>query len=267
MPWDWHEALFAKGRELDIAVFSSPFDDHAVDLLEALGTPAYKIASFELVDSGLIRKAAATGKPLIMSTGMANLDEIGEAMTAAREAGCADIMLLHCISAYPVPLEDSNLRVIEDLRRRFGVMVGLSDHSMGTAVAAAAVALGAPFIEKHFTLDRGDGGPDSTFSLEPAELKELVSNCRRAWRALGGVCYAPSAGEADNVIFRRSLYVVEDISAGDRVSEHNVRSIRPGYGLAPKHLSKVIGRRAKRNLSRGTALTWADLESIAEGEA
>ncbi len=267
LPLDWHETLFAKGRELGITVFSSPFDDYAVDLLEELDAPAYKIASFELVDLGLIRKVAATGKPLIISTGMADLEEIGEALTAAYGAGCTQIILLHCISAYPAPTEDTNLRVIEDLRQRFGLMVGLSDHSMGTTIAVAAVALGAPFIEKHFTLDRSDGGLDSAFSLERAELKELVSSSKRAWRALGHVCYRRSAGEKGNVIFRRSIYVVEDILAGDCLTERNIRSIRPGYGLAPKHLPDVLGRRAIRDLPRGTALSWADLVPFDETTA
>lgn len=261
-PWEWHDALFEKGRELGIAVFSSPFDETAIDLLESLGAPAYKIASFELIDLPLIRRAAMTGKPLIMSTGMANLKEIEEAVTAARDAGCDQLILLHCVSSYPAPADQSNLRTIADLAKRFDVMTGLSDHTLGTSVSIAATALGAPFIEKHFTLRRSDGGPDSAFSLEPKELEQLVDGTLTAWQALGRVNYERTESERGNVQFRRSLYAVADISKDELLTPHNTRSIRPGFGLPPKHLPKILGRRATRNIPRGTPLA---LEMIEDG--
>jgi pseudaminic acid synthase len=258
-PYEWHPALFQRAHELGITIFSSPFDDTAVDLLSRLNAPAYKIASFEIVDLPLIARVAREGKPMIVSTGMANLGEIQEAMTTARSGGAADVALLHCVSSYPAPVDDSNLRTLAHLAAGFGVVAGLSDHTRGTAVAATSVALGGAIIEKHFTLSRADGGPDSAFSLEPDEFKRLVDDCHDAWRALGRVHYEPEQSERDSVIFRRSLYVVADIAAGEQLSAQNIRSIRPGNGLAPKHFAAVMGRQAARDLRRGQPLAWSDL--------
>lgn len=253
-PWEWHEALFARGRELGITVFSSPFDRTAIAFLETLGCPAYKIASFEAVDLPLIAAAAETGKPLIISTGMIDHDEIAEALATVKRAGNDQVALLHCVSAYPAPAEEANLRTIADIAADFGVPAGLSDHTMGIAVPVAAVAMGAQLIEKHFTLARGDGGPDAAFSLEPDELGALVDGCRTAWSALGGVTYERTDAARGSLVFRRSLYVVEDIAAGAVFTETNLRSIRPGHGLAPKYLPGILGQRAPVALKRGTAL-------------
>ena len=254
-PWDWHEELFARARGLGLDVFSSPFDPTAVDFLETLDAPAYKIASFELVDTPLITKAAATGKPIIMSTGIANYAEIEEACRAARE-GKGGFALLHCISAYPAKPENMRLRTIGALANAFGVPIGLSDHTLGSAVAVAAVAQGACIIEKHMTLRRDDGGPDAAFSLEPAEFKALVDDCRMAHAALGEPLHDRKGIGGANAQFRRSLYVTQDIKAGEVFDETNVRSIRPGLGLAPKHLPYVLGTAAARDITRGTPLAW-----------
>jgi len=260
-PWEWHPALFAKARELEIDIFSSPFDPTAVDYLESLGCPAYKIASFELVDIPLIQKAARTGKPLIMSVGMANDAEIEEAVAAVRACGNAQIVLLHCVSAYPAPASDMNLAAIGRLAQRFGTASGLSDHSMGITVPVTAVALGASVIEKHFTLRRADGGPDSGFSLEAHELAEMVSACATAHQAIGTAEVRQCDSQEGNKVFRRSLYVTADIAAGTAITEAHVRSIRPGFGLAPKHLPAVLGKTAARDLKKGEPFDWSMIVS------
>lgn len=259
-PWDWHEPLFAKARQLGLTLFSSPFDASAIDLLESLGAPAYKIASFELVDIPLIQRAAATGKPLIMSTGMADLGEIETAVRAARDAGCDELLLLHCVSGYPTPVEDSNLLTLPHLAAAFACPVGLSDHSPGGAVAVAAVTLGAVMVEKHFTLRRADGGPDAAFSLEPEELAALARDCRAAHAALGRISYERAPSEERSAAFRRSLYVSRPIRAGEILTVENVRSVRPANGLPPKHLPEVLGRRARIDLAAGTPLAWRLLD-------
>jgi N-acetylneuraminate synthase len=259
-PWDWHGPMFEHARKAGVTLFSSPFDFTAVDLLEGLGAPAYKIASFELVDLPLIRRCAATGRPLVMSTGMASPGEIAEAVAAARGAGAKDLIVLHCTSAYPAPMSSMNLATLPDMASRFGVLTGLSDHTLGTAASVAAVALGAVFIEKHFTLSRADGGVDSAFSLEPAELAELVASCRGAWEALGGVAYGPGEAEAGNAGMRRSLYISADVRHGEPFTAANLRSVRPGHGLPPKHLDGVLGRRATRDIPFGEPLDWSMVE-------
>jgi pseudaminic acid synthase len=255
-PWEWHEQLFRVGRDLGITVFSTPFDETAVDLLEKLDAPAYKIASFEAVDLHLIEKAASTGKPLIISTGMADLQEIRESVETAHVAGSGGVILLHCVSAYPARPEDYDLCTIPQMADAMGVPVGLSDHSLGTEVAVAATALGAVAIEKHFTLARADGGPDAAFSLEPAEFAEMARMARSAWSALGTANYDQKDSEKANLIFRRSLYVVREVAEGDKFSRENVRCIRPGFGIKPKHLKEVLGKRANRRIPVGTALKW-----------
>ena len=259
-PWDWHEGLFARARELGVILFSTPFDSTAVEFLERLQTPAYKIASFEMVDLPLVRCVAETGKPTIISTGMASPEEIGETVEAFRFAGGRELVLLHCVSGYPTPVEQSNLRRIPKLIEEFRCPVGLSDHTLDTNVAVAAVALGACLIEKHFTLRRADGGVDSAFSLEPDELSALVHGAHAAFAALGSGAAARAEVEEGSKSFRRSIYVVENIGAGEALTTKNVRVIRPGFGLAPKYLSNVIGKRARRALARGTALSWDAFE-------
>lgn len=264
-PWDWHPALFERARARGVAMFSSPFDPTAVAFLEGLGAPAYKIASFELVDHPLIACAARTGKPLIMSTGLASPAEIAEAVAAARAAGASEIALLHCTSGYPAPPADMNLRTIPHLAEAHGVVVGLSDHTTGDAASVAAIALGACVIEKHFTLRRADGGPDAAFSLEPEEFARLAASCREAWLALGEVRYDQVESEAPNAELRRSLYAVADVAEGEALTAHAVRSIRPGYGLPPKHLPDLIGRRAARDIRRGEPMTWSMVTPRAPG--
>ncbi len=249
-PFEWHEALFTRAADRGVIAFSSPFDETAVDLLEQLGAPAFKIASFEAIDLPLIRRAAQSGMPLIISTGMTRPEEIVEAVDAARSAG-ADVALLHCVSTYPARFEDANLRMIPRLAEDFDCVAGLSDHTPGVAAAVAAVALGACIIEKHFTLSRADGGPDSAFSLEPLELAQLVRNCRQAWEALGQADYRRGEAETANRQFRRSLYVVRDVARGAPITDQDVRSIRPGFGLEPKRLPEILGRVARRDLARG----------------
>lgn len=255
-PWAWQPKLMRAGRRLGLDVFSSPFDASAVDFLEEMGVPAYKIASFEIVDLPLIRRAAATGRPLIMSTGMATLAEVAEAVGAARRAGARRIALLKCTSAYPAPPSDMNLRSLPALAAKFRVPVGLSDHTMGIATPVAAVTLGACLIEKHFTLSRSHKGPDSAFSLEPGEFKEMVDAVRSTEKALGSARFGVMASEEASRVFRRSLFVVQDVKAGERFTPANVRSIRPGNGLHTRHWNEVMGRRAARDVARGTPLSW-----------
>lgn len=260
-PFEWHQAMFEHARKIGITVFSTPFDESAVDLLETLGAPAYKIASFENTDLPLIRYAARTGKPMIISTGMASEDEIEEAVAAARSAGCNQLILLHCISSYPAPVDQANIRQMPELARRFGTLPGLSDHTMGTTVSVAAVALGACLIEKHVTLSRADKGPDSAFSLEPPELEALCKDTRDAWLALGQTGFARQAAETGSKVFRRSVYFIRDLPAGATVNASDMRRIRPGSGLPPKFFDDLVGRRLKVAVSRGTPTSWDQFEA------
>lgn len=255
-PFEWHKAIFDYAASIGITLFSTPFDESAVDLLESLNTPAYKIASFEATDLPLIRYVASKGKPMIMSTGMCSEREIEEAVNAAREGGCKDLVLLHCISSYPAPMEQANLKQMPNLAKRFESMPGLSDHTLGTTASVAAVALGACLIEKHFTLSRQDKGPDGEFSIEPAELKRLCQETYDAWSALGSAGFERQQAEESSKRYRRSLYFVKNMKAGQVITESDIRRIRPGYGLAPKHYDEVIGRKVKADVQRGTALQW-----------
>ena len=259
-PWEWHAPLFAQARSVGITIFSTPFDPTAVDLLEDLGAPAYKIASFEAVDLPLIRYVARTGKPMIISTGMANAEEIAEAIDAARSGGCKQLAVLHCVSGYPAPASDYNLRTIPDLIARHGLVTGLSDHTLDNSTAIAAIALGASVVEKHFTLDRSGGGPDDSFSLEPAELTALCAGARTAWNALGQVDYGRQSSEQGNVKFRRSLYFVKELEAGVVVTPDAVRSVRPGFGLPPKYLDVVLGARTRVAVAWGCPVSWETIE-------
>jgi pseudaminic acid synthase len=260
LPWEWHGPLFERARQRGVAIFSSPFDRTAVDLLEDLGAPAYKIASFEAVDLPLIRYAAGTGKPMIISTGMADAEEIEEAIAAARDGGCRELAILHCVSGYPAPAADYNLHTIPDMRRRFNVLTGLSDHTLDCTTAICSIALGATIIEKHMTLRRSDGGPDSAFSIEPAEMAALCKGARMAWEALGRIDYGRKSSELGNVQFRRSLYFVRPMVAGQIVSEDDVRSVRPGFGLAPKYFDAVIGRKMKHLRPQNSPVRFEDLD-------
>jgi pseudaminic acid synthase len=258
-PWEWHKPIFDRARELGVIPFSTPFDDTAVDLLESLNVPCYKIASFENTDLPLIHRVAATGKPLIISTGMASIAELDDTVRTARDAGCKDLILLKCTSTYPATAGNTNILTIPHMRGLFGCEVGLSDHTMGVGVSVASVALGAAVIEKHFTLNRADGGVDSTFSMEPAEMTQLVLETERAWQALGQVSYGPTVGEMKSIQFRRSLYIVQDLKAGDVLTSENVRAIRPGLGLPTKYLEVMLGKTINQDVKRGTALAFTFL--------
>jgi pseudaminic acid synthase len=256
MPWEWHKPLFNHARKLGITIFSSPFDNTAIDLLEDLNAPAYKIASFEAVDLPLIKYAARTGKPMIISTGMADAEEIGEAIEAAREGGCKQLAILHCVSGYPAPAGDYNLRTIPDMIKRFGLVIGLSDHTLDNTTAIASVALGASIVEKHFTLNRQAGGPDDSFSLEPPEMTALSQGVKSAWTAIGKVDYGRKSSEQGQVKFRRSLYFVKDLKIGDIINADCIKSVRPGFGIAPKYFDQIIGQRLKCSINANEPVTW-----------
>ncbi|HEY9691120.1 MAG TPA: pseudaminic acid synthase [Oculatellaceae cyanobacterium] len=255
-PWEWHKPIFDRCQELGIIAFSTPFDSTAVEFLESLNTPAYKIASFENTDLPLIKKVASTGKPIIMSTGMATVAELDEAVSTAREAGCQDVILLKCTSSYPSTPEQTNLLTIPHLQKLFNVQVGLSDHTLGIGVGVASVALGATVIEKHFTLNRADGGVDATFSMEPAEMQQLVIETERAWQALGNIHYGATKAEKSSLVFRRSLYVAQDMKAGDIFTSDNLKSLRPGLGLPPRYYDIILGKQIKQNAKMGTPISW-----------
>jgi pseudaminic acid synthase len=255
-PWAWHKPIFDRARQLGIIAFSTPFDATAVEFLESLSVPCYKIASFEVTDLRLIKRVAATGKPLIISTGMATAAEIDEAVRTARSVGCIDLILLKCTSTYPATPENTNIRTIPHMRELFGCEVGLSDHTMGVAVSVASVGLGATVIEKHFTLDRAEGGVDSSFSIEPAEMAQLVVETDRAWQSLGNIKYGPTAAEIQSMKFRRSLYVVRDVKAGETLSIENIRAIRPGLGVAPKYFEMFLGKKMSRDIKKGEPVSW-----------
>ena len=262
-PWDWHAPIMARAASHGVACFSTPFDATSVDFLESLNVPAYKIASFENTDLPLIRRVASTGKPMIMSTGMATAGEIDEAVRAARDAGCQDLVLLKCTSTYPATADNTNISTIPHLRALFGCEVGLSDHTMGCGVSVAATALGATVIEKHFTLRRADGGVDSSFSMEPLELRQLREETERAWQAVGQIAYGPTAAEMKSLAFRRSLYIAQDMKAGERLTTENLRCVRPGFGLPPKHLDSLLGQHIGRDVVAGTPMAWALLSPAA----
>lgn len=255
-PWEWHKSIFERCREKGIIGFSTPFDNSSVDFLESLNVPFYKIASFENTDLPLIKRIAATGKPIIMSTGLTNAAELAESVAALREAGCCDLVLLKCTSSYPASPDDINLRTIPHMRELFHCQVGLSDHTMGIGTAVAAVALGASVVEKHFTLSRADGGVDSAFSLEPGELRTLTEEIANVWKALGNVSYERTKAEDKSLQFRRSLYIVSDVAEGEHLTRQNMRSIRPGYGLPPKYYDLLLGKKVNKSVQKGTALTW-----------
>ena len=254
-PWDWHKDLFDYARKIDITIFSSPFDKTAVDLLEDLNTPAYKIASFEIVDIPLIKYVASTKKPIIISTGMANLDEIQDAVNACQESGCNNLALLHCVSGYPAPSADYILNTVTDIKNKFNLITGLSDHTLNNITAIASIPLGVSIIEKHFTLDRNGGGPDDSFSLEPDDLKDLCESTYIAWKSLGKIDYDRKSSEMDNIKFRRSLYFIKSLKKGDLITKKHIKSIRPGFGVSPKYIDKVIGKYAQTHIEKGTAVT------------
>ena len=260
MPWEWHKSLFDYAQKLKITIFSSPFDSTAVDLLEDLNTPAYKIASFEAVDIALIKYVAQTGKPMIISTGMADVEEIQEAIEAAKEGGCSELAILHCVSAYPAPAEEYNIKTLLDMQQKFGLVTGLSDHTIDNTIAITSIGLGASIIEKHVTLDRNANGPDDSFSLEFNELKDLCHSSRLAWQSLGKVDYEVKSSEQGNIKFRRSLYFVKNINKGEVITDKHIRSIRPGYGMPPKEYNNVIGRKILKNVARGSALKSSDID-------
>jgi len=260
MPWEWHKPLFDYAQKLKITIFSSPFDNTAVDLLEDLNTPAYKIASFEAIDIALIKYVAQTGKPMIISTGMADAEEIQEAIEAAKEGGCSELAILHCVSAYPAPAEEYNLKTLLDMQQKFGLVTGLSDHTIDNTIAITSIGLGASIIEKHVTLDRNAKGPDDSFSLEFNELKNLCQSAKFAWQSLGKVDYEVKSSEQGNIKFRRSLYFVENINKGEVITDKHIKSIRPGYGMPPKELNNIIGKKILKNVARGSAVKSCDVD-------